>query len=62
MSPIVQLILTEAPGIISLIQQRHAAANPDAPPLTAEQVIAGFEEAFTSTIAKDEMIKASLAS
>lgn len=61
MSPLVQFILQEAPKVIGLIQERYAANNPTLPPLTAEQVVAAFEEAFTSTIAKDEMIKATLA-
>lgn len=61
MNPIVQLIIGEVPSIIALIQQRHADANPSAPPLTPQQIADAFEEAFTSTIAKDEMIKAILA-
>lgn len=58
MADLIALILKEAPSIITLIQARYAAANPDAPPLTAAQVVAGFEDAFTSTITKDDMIKA----
>lgn len=58
MGNIAQLIIQELPNIIGLIQERHAANNPTSPPLTAEQIHAGFEEAFSSTIAKDEIIKA----
>lgn len=60
MNPIVTLILQSIPGIIGIIQARHQAANPEAPPITAEQVVAAFEEAFTSTTLKDQMIKARL--
>ncbi len=61
MADLIALILKEIPGIVTLIQERYAAAHPEADPLTAEQVVAAFEEAFTSTIAKDEMIKAWIA-
>lgn len=60
MVPIVQLIIQTMPGIISIIQAHYAAANPDAPQPTAEQIVAAFEEAFTSTVLKDQMIKARL--
>lgn len=60
MNPIVQLILGAAPDIIALIQQRHADANPGAPPLTPAQIADAFETAFSSTILKDEMIKSAL--
>lgn len=60
MNPIVTLILQSIPGIIGIIQARHAAVNPDAPPISAEQVVAAFEEAFTSTVLKDQMIRARL--
>ena len=61
MSPIVQLILHEIPTIIQAIKDRRAAADPGAPPLTSAEVLAAFEDAFTSSIAKDEMIKAAIA-
>lgn len=61
MNPILQLILQAAPSIIGLIQQQHAAANPREPALTPEEISAAFEEAFSSTILKDELIKAAYA-
>lgn len=61
MNNVTQLILALAPEVFKLVQERHAANNPDLPPLTAAEVVAGFEAAFTDSIAKDEMIKAALA-
>lgn len=60
MNPIVQLIIQEAPGIIALIRAKHAAANPDAPIPTSEEVIAAMEATFASSLAKDQLLKAVL--
>ena len=60
MIPLVELILQEAPAVYALIQQAHAAANPGAPPLTPEQIHAGLEEIYGSTVLKDQMIRAAL--
>lgn len=62
MNPIIQLILQELPGVIDSVKARHAAANPGAAPLTSDQVLKAFEDTFTSTILKDERIKAAHAS
>ncbi len=61
MNPIIQLIIAEAPNLIALIQRRHAANNPDAPPLTPEEIVVAFEETFMDSIAKDEIIRAAIA-
>lgn len=61
MGDLIALILKEAPSFVQLIQERYAATHKNEDPLTAEQVVAAFEEAFTSTIAKDELIKAWIA-
>jgi hypothetical protein len=58
MNPLLQLILQTAPDIIAEIQRRHAAANPGVPVPTADEIVAAFEEAFNSTVLKDELIKA----
>ena len=58
MGAIAQLIIQVAPDIIRLVQERHAVNNPDAPPLTAQQIEDGFEEAFTSTLLTDALIRA----
>jgi hypothetical protein len=42
------------PGILALIRANHAAANPDAPALTDEQVTLALQEAVASSVAKDE--------
>jgi hypothetical protein len=55
-NPIISVIMQVLPSVIDQIQQRHAAANPGAPVLTSEQVLAAFEEAFTSTVLKDDLI------
>ena len=60
MPPLVQLLIGAMPDIIEEIRRRHAAANPAAPQPTAEEIIAAFEEAFTSSIAKDRIIRAAL--
>lgn len=60
MGPLARVLLQLVPDIIDELQKRHAANNPDAPPPTAEEINAAFEEVFTSTIAKDEAIRAAL--
>jgi hypothetical protein len=42
------------PSIISLIKSSHAAAQPDAPALTDDQVIAALHDAVVQTLAIDE--------
>lgn len=58
MNPLVTLIIQSIPGIVQRIQEAHAANDPNAVPLTPEQVADLFEQAFSSTIARDEVIKA----
>lgn len=60
MNPLVQLIISQIPTIAALIREAHAKQDPNAPPITSEQVIAAFEELFTSSFAKDEALKAAL--
>ena len=60
MNPIVQLILEETPALIGWIQAAHAKKNPDAPPLTADQIFAAFDQAFNDSITKDKMLEAAL--
>lgn len=60
MTPIVQLIISQIPSIVAAIKARHAADHPDAPPLTSETVIAGFDRLFASDIAKDELLRVAL--
>jgi hypothetical protein len=58
MSPILELVIEEVPTLINFLKARYATTHPGEPPLTSEQVMAAFEDAFTSTIHKDEMIRA----
>ncbi len=60
MNPITQLIIGLVPEIIDLIQTRHAANNPNRVPLTPAEIEAGFEATFTSSVAKDELIRAAI--
>lgn len=60
MNPIVQLIIAEVPSIVALIKERRQKDDPNAPPLTGDQILRGFEEAFADSFAKDEMLKAVL--
>lgn len=41
------------PGIIGLIKGQHAAANPDAPPMTDDQAKAALAAAIAESLAKD---------
>ena len=61
MNPLIQLIISEVPNIIQLIQQRHVANSPDTPVPTAQEIMDNFEAAFASTILKDQLIRAALA-
>lgn len=58
MSPLVQLIIQEAPSIIALIRSKHASTGDPMP--TSEEVLAALEVAFTDSFAKDQMLKAAL--
>jgi hypothetical protein len=54
MGAIVPVIVQNLPGLIDLLKQWHAQANPGAPPLTDEQVHAGLLMAVSATVAKDD--------
>lgn len=57
MSPaILALLNAELPSIIALFKEKFAKQNPDAPPLTDEQVHAGMLTWLAGTIAKDDAI------
>ena len=58
MGALAQVILQVAPDIIKLIQDRHAAMQPGAPVPTPAEIAAEFENEFTMTTLKDEMLKA----
>jgi len=54
------LINASMPAIIALIQQRHKEQQPDAPPLTDEQVFAALHSAVMESITKDDAIAADI--
>lgn len=54
MNPLIALAIQEAPGIIALLKDAFKRDNPDAPVPTDEEVIAAYESAFRSSLAKDE--------
>lgn len=49
----VGLAISELPGIVALLRERFSKANPDAPPPTSEEVVAGLDAACISSLAKD---------
>jgi len=53
---IIALLNAELPGLIALIREKFAKQNPDAPPLTDEQVHAALLSWLAGTIAKDDAI------
>ncbi len=54
MSTLLGLIIKEIPGIIDLVQARHAQSDPTLPPLTDAEAIAILRAAIDSSVAKDE--------
>jgi hypothetical protein len=54
-APLVLLAIKEAPGIIRSLREAFARHHPDEPQPTDEEVIAAFDAAFKSSLAKDEL-------
>jgi hypothetical protein len=52
-APLVMLAIKEAPGIIRLLREAFARQHPTEPLPTDEEVIAAFDAAFKSSLAKD---------
>lgn len=51
---LVQVAITLIPSVIDWIREAFKNQHPDAPVPTSEDVIAAYESAFASSIAKDE--------
>ena len=54
MNPLIQIAISEAPAVIALLRGLFQQKNPNAPAPTDAQVIAAFEAAFKSSLAKDD--------
>lgn len=60
MPDITAIIRTAMPAILAIIQARHNAANPDAPPLTDVQVFTALHDWAVETAAKDDALAAEI--
>jgi hypothetical protein len=54
MNPLVAIAVNEAPLLIGYLKLLFKKANPDAPEPTDAEVIAAYESAFRSSVAKDD--------
>lgn len=55
MPPLVLLAIQQAPWIINRLREAFAVTNPNDPPPTDAEVIAAYEAAFKSSLAKDDV-------
>jgi hypothetical protein len=53
-NPLLALAIQEAPTMISALKDLFSKQNPDAPVPTDAEVIAAYNDAFASSLAKDE--------
>jgi hypothetical protein len=51
---LITLAIQETPSLVGLFKDLFATRHPDQPEPTDEEVIAAFQQAFTSSLAKDE--------
>jgi hypothetical protein len=51
---LIGLAIQEAPAVIDRIKELFHRDNPDAPQPTSEDVIAAYQSAFDSSLAKDD--------
>ena len=54
MGTLLQLAITEAPNVIALLKDAFKKSNPGDPEPTDAEVIAAYNSAFASSIAKDD--------
>jgi len=55
MNPLVLLAIKEAPAIIATLKSLFAKQHPDQPVPTDEEVIAAYQSALASSLAKDDL-------
>jgi hypothetical protein len=51
---LINVIIGEIPNAIALIRELFVKKNPDAPVPTDEEVAAAYQEALTSSLARDD--------
>ncbi len=56
MSPLALLLIQESPALIAAVKDLFTKANPGAPVPTSEEIIRGFEELFSDSLAVDDLI------
>lgn len=54
MNPLLQLIIGQLPGLVQTIRDLLRRRDPNAPEPTDAEVLAAFQEAIASSLAKDE--------
>lgn len=54
MNPLILLALQQTPAVIGYLKVLFTKAQPDGPVPTDAEVIAAFESAFASSLAKDD--------
>lgn len=54
MNPLVAIAIQEAPEVLAFLKDAFAKKNPDAPIPTDQEVIDAYQQAFASSILKDD--------
>jgi len=54
MAPLVAVLIQQMPQLIAFAREAFAHANPGEPTPTDEAIIAAYQSALTSSLAKDE--------
>lgn len=55
MNPLIAVAIQETPAVIALLKAAFSKAHPDQPPPTEAEIIAAYEAAFQSSLAKDDL-------
>jgi len=54
MNPLIALALEQTPNLILALKAAFVKRHPDLPEPTSEEIIAAYNSAFVSTVAKDD--------